>query len=206
MSRSSFRTLYGPGEQFGVNLSRRESETPERAYTVYRIGGTMKTALAVFCTVAALGLTACGQADNRQADAQALKDNEAQWNRDYASKDLEKVLAHYADNAVLIAPGTPAVSGKDAIRKELAGMIADPALSLQFQASDVQVAKSGDIAYTRGSYQMTLPVPSSKRIVHDHGSYVTTYSKQPDGSWKAVADIASSEVAPGTPPSAAPSK
>ena len=166
----------------------------------------MKTALAVFCTVAALGLTACGQADNRQADAQALKDNEAQWNRDYASKDVEKVLAHYADNAVLMAPGMPAASGKDAVRKEITEMIADPALSLQFQSSDVQVAKSGEIGYTRGTYQMTVTDPASKRIVHDHGSYVTTYSKQPDGSWKAVADIASSVVPPETPPSAAPSK
>ena len=166
----------------------------------------MKATLAVFCTVAALGLTGCGQTDNRQADVQVIKDNEAQWNRDFVAKDADKLLAHYADNAVLIAPGMPAASGKDTIRKELAEMVTDPALSLQFQAADVQVAKSGDIAYTRGAYQMTMTDPASKQVVHDHGSYVTTYSKQTDGSWKAVVDIASSEVAPATQASAAPSK
>jgi hypothetical protein len=42
--------------------------------------------------------------------------------------------------------------------------------------------------------------PQTKQIVNDHGSYVTTYRKQPDGTWKAIADIATSEVPPPAPP------
>jgi ketosteroid isomerase-like protein len=98
----------------------------------------------------------------------------------------------------------PVSSGKDAIRKTIAGMLTDPALSLKFQASRVEVAKSGDIAYTQGSYTMTMTDPNTKQVVNDHGSYVTTYAKQPDGSWKAVADIATSEMPPPAP--AAPAK
>jgi ketosteroid isomerase-like protein len=90
----------------------------------------------------------------------------------------------------------PASKGREAIRKTLTEMVADPALSLKFQPSLVEVAKSGDFAYTQGTYTMTITDPSSKKIITDHGSYVTTYRKQPDGSWKAVADISTSEVPP----------
>ncbi|MBZ5619394.1 MAG: SgcJ/EcaC family oxidoreductase [Acidobacteriia bacterium] len=156
----------------------------------------------------ALLLTGCSQTspDTREADAKALRDNETQWNQDFASKDVDKLIAHYADNAVLMVPGMPASSGKDAIRKTLTEMLADPALSLKFQSSRVETAKSGDIAYTQGTYTMTMTDPNSKQVVNDHGSYVTTYSKQPDGSWKAVADIATSEVPPAAPPSPAAKK
>jgi len=146
--------------------------------------------------LAALWLAGCGPTDTRDADTQALKDNESRWNQEYAAKDTEKILAHYADNAILMAPGMPSSSGKDAIRKLLTGMLADPALSLKFQAARVEVSKSGDFGYTQGSYEMSMTDPATKQVIHDHGSYVTTYGKQPDGSWKAVADIATSEVPP----------
>ena len=166
----------------------------------------MKKTVTALCTLAIFGWIGCGQADNRQADALAIKDSEARWNQEYASKDVDKIMAHYADNATVMAPGIPASAGKDAIRKTIMAMASDPALTLHFQASQVEVAKSGDVAYTHGNYQMTMTDPASKKVLHDHGSYVTTYNKQADGTWKAVADIATSEVAPDTMASANPSK
>ena len=144
--------------------------------------------------ILAVALAACG--DTRQSDLLALKANELRWNQDFAAKNVDKLADHYAEDAILMAPGTPSSSGKAAIRKTLTEMISDPAVSLQFQAARVEVAKSGDMAYTQGTYQMTMTDPASKRVIHDHGSYVTTYAKQSDGSWKAVADIATSEVPP----------
>jgi uncharacterized protein (TIGR02246 family) len=156
---------------------------------------------ATLCAAAALALTltACNKPpDTHDADVKALQDNEAQWNADYASKDLEKIVAYYADDAVLMSPGGPPSTGKDAIHTALKQMVADPALSLKFQPSRVIVASSGDIAFTQGSYTLTITDPTGK-VINDHGSYVTTYRKQPDGAWKAVADIATSEVPPPAP-------
>jgi len=153
----------------------------------------------MYCGLAALALTGCGTSDRQQAEAHALKENEARWNREFAAKDVDKVVDHYVENAVLMSPGMPSSSGKSAIRKVLGEMVADPALSLQFQAARVEVSKGGDMAYTQGAYQMTMTDPVSKQVIHDHGSYVTTYAKQADGSWKAVADIATSEAAPSGP-------
>ena len=154
------------------------------------------------CAAAAVALTAtaCNQApDTHDADVKAIQSSESQWNQDYLSKDTDKIVAHYTDDAVLMVPGMPATSGKAAIGAALKQMVSDPALSLKFQASKVDVAKSGDLAYTQGSYTLTLTDPQTKQVVNDHGSYVTTYRKQPDGTWKAVADIATSDVPPPAP-------
>ena len=163
----------------------------------------MKRLAILFATTAlAWTLIACNSqpADTHVADVKAIQDTENQWNKDFAAKDTTKILAHYADDAVLMTPDTPADHGITAISAAIKQMVADPALALQFQSSKIEVAKSGDIGYTQGIYTMAATDPVTKQLVHDHGSYVTTYRKQPDGTWKAVADIATSEV----PPPAAP--
>ena len=82
-------------------------------------------------------------------------------------------------------------------------MTADPAVSLKFQANKVDVASSGDLAFTQGTYTLTMTDPHTGKVINDHGSFVTTYRKQSDGSWKAVADIATSDVPPPPTPSGA---
>jgi uncharacterized protein (TIGR02246 family) len=165
--------------------------------------------LALICGAAAMALamTACNQPppaptappDTHDADVKAITDDETQQNSDWASKDADKLVAHYSDDAVLMAPGMDAMKGKDAIKSGLSAMLADKALSVKFQASKVDVAKSGDLAYTQGEYQMTMTDPKTHKPVNDHGTYVTTYRKQSDGSWKAVADIATSGAPPAPP-------
>lgn len=158
---------------------------------------------ATLCAIIAVAFTmaACNPTSaSHDADVKAIQDNEAQWNQDYAAKDNNKIVAHFADDAILIVPGMPSTSGKEAIGAALKQMVSDPALSLQFHPARVEVARSGDVAYTQGAYTLTLTDPQTKQVVNDHGSYVTTYRKQPDGAWKAVADIASSEVPPPSHP------
>lgn len=158
----------------------------------------MKQLAGMFAAMAiALSLTACHQmADTHDNDVKALQENEAQWNDDFVSKDANRLVAHYADDAVLMSPGMAPAIGADAIRNTLKKMVADPALSLKFHPSKIEVAKAGDLAYTQGSYIVSFTDPQTRQVMNDHGSYVTTYRKQADGTWKAVADIASSEVPP----------
>jgi uncharacterized protein (TIGR02246 family) len=149
--------------------------------------------------VTALVLMAAAR--NRDVDlesdgAQAIQNTETQWNQDYVSRDPEKLISYYADNAVLMPPGMAPSVGKDSIRDLLKGMMSDPALTLKFHAARIEVSKSADLGYSEGSYTLTMTDPHTNKIVTDHGSYVTTYQKESDGQWKAVADIATSEVSP----------
>jgi ketosteroid isomerase-like protein len=53
----------------------------------------------------------------------------------------------------------------------------------------VEVSRSGDLGYTRGTYMLTATDPASKKAVTEKGRFVTIFRKQADGSWKAVQDI-----------------
>ena len=125
----------------------------------------------------------------------AIKAEEEQWVQDFATKDVDKVSAHYAQDATLMLPGSAAVTGMPEIRKMLAGMFADPKFILTFSSQKTEVAQSGELAYTRGTYSLTSTNPKTKQAEIQTGSYVTSFKKQADGSWKAEDDI----VTPGAP-------
>jgi uncharacterized protein (TIGR02246 family) len=136
--------------------------------------------------------------DTRAADEKAIRDGEVAWNADWAAKDVEKIVAHYSDDATMMVPDAPIMKGKDAIRAGLKPMLGDASLSLNFTATSADVSKSGDIAYTQGTYSLTVTDGKTKKPVTEKGKYVTVYKKQADGSWKAVEDINNAD-APAAP-------
>jgi len=125
----------------------------------------------------------------------AIKDTEAAWVKAFATKDAEKIAAFYADDAVMMANG-PTVSGKAAILDTWKGMVTDPNFKLTFSSTKVEVAKSGELAYSFGTYTLNLSDPKTKKKITDKGKYATVYKKQTDGSWKAVVDVANSDPPP----------
>jgi len=89
---------------------------------------------------------------------------------DFGAKDVDKVVRHYADDATLMMPDAPIITGKDAIRSGVTQMFADKNLALSFTTTTAQVAKSGDIAYTQGTYSMTATNPKTKKLVSEKGN------------------------------------
>ena len=130
------------------------------------------------------------------AEKAKIRDLETAWAKDAAAKDLDKSVANYADDAVLMMPGMPAAKTKDAVRAGWKGMLDDPNLKIAFSADRIEVSASGDLATTQGSYTLTMTNPKTKKPVEDKGSYLTVYKKQADGNWKAIEDTTSSEVPP----------
>jgi len=150
-------------------------------------------------------LFGCAQApppappDTRAADEKAIRDSETAWVKEFAAKDMDKIVAHYADDATVMLSGAPTMTGKDAIRAGLKDPIADPNFALDLQTLKVYVSKD-DLAYSQGAYSVKGTDAKTKKVMTETGSYVEVYKKQADGSWKIVADINS----PGPP--AAPAK
>jgi uncharacterized protein (TIGR02246 family) len=155
-----------------------------------------RNGLLLLCAALAALLTGCATAtpDTREADLKAIKDTEAAWVVDANTKDPSKFAAHYSDDASVLLPNEPIVTGKDNITAALKPMLADPNFKLQFEATKADVAKSGEIAYTQGTYSMTMSDPKTKQPITDKGKYVTVYKKQADGNWKAVSDILNSDL------------
>src|SRR3984885_15693664 len=83
--------------------------------------------------------------DTRAADEQAIREGEAQWVRDFATKDVEKVAAHYADDASSMIPLMTLMTGKDAIRAGLKQEFSDPHSALALDPANDDVSTSSDL-------------------------------------------------------------
>jgi len=151
----------------------------------------------------ALAATACDRYSNRNTStdtttansgdaANAVKNAEGDMLAAFHAKDSAKLTSYYASDAVLAVPGRT-VKGTDAIGKANAEDLKDPAFKLDFSNDRTEVARSGDLAYTTGSFNVTYTNSKTKKVEREKGTYVTVFKKQSDGSWKAVADIATPE-------------
>jgi uncharacterized protein (TIGR02246 family) len=154
--------------------------------------------------IAMVLLTACTQAppppppDTRAADEKAIRDQETAAAQAWSAKDGDKIAALYADDATLMLPNAPLMTGKAAIAPALKGALADPNFALTIQNTSVEASKGGDLGYVRGSYVVQQSDPKTKKAMTEKGNYVIVYKKQADASWKIVADTAIPE-APATP-------
>jgi ketosteroid isomerase-like protein len=153
-----------------------------------------------------MALAACDgtKRDHKEAAAdpsaieQELKTIEAGWEKDYQARDVDKAVAHYSSDAAVANPGMALASDEVSRKMAISQFLADPSMKVTFASDKVGVAKSGDLAYTRGHYAIDSTDPKSKQAKTDTGSYLTVWQKQSDGSWKAVEDF----VTPGAPPAA----
>ena len=92
-----------------------------------------------------------------------------------------------AEDAVMYRNGMDPIVGREAIAKVLAP---EAASILIWKPLTADIAESGDLGYTRGSFTLTTG-PSADGTPGKgpfEGYYVSIWKKQPDGSWKWVFD------------------
>jgi len=123
---------------------------------------------------------------------QAVRDADEQWSKAAVAKDLDKTVSFYAADALVLPPTHPAITTKDEIRN-LWKWFFDSLASINWTTTRVEAAKSGDMAYLTGIYEMTM-----KDGTKDHGKFLDVWKKQADGSWKVVVDMVNSDL-PATP-------
>ena len=134
------------------------------------------------------------QSPNASASPEAaIQAADRDWARVFAAKDLDQSVNACAETASVLAPNAPKASGRAAIRQVFAGLFALPDLAVAWAPSEARVARSGELGYTSGAYQMSFKAPDGK-TVSDHGKYATVWEKQKDGGWKVVLDIFNSDL------------
>jgi len=125
---------------------------------------------------------------------QLLRDLDAQWAKAAAAKDVEQTIGYYSDDAIVLPPNATSAATKEAIRNVWKDMFASPSLVISWQPTRVQVGKSGEMAWVRGTYELTMNDASGKPI-DDRGKYLEVWEKQTDGNWKCAADMWNSDLA-----------
>jgi uncharacterized protein (TIGR02246 family) len=148
-------------------------------------GSAALFALALACAARAAG--------TRSTDEQAIRDLDAQWSAAAGAKDVDKVVSYYADDAVVFPPNAPSAATTEAIRTAWREMLTTPGAAISWKATKVEVAKSGDMAYSTGTYQLAMNDPTGKPI-YDRGKYVEVWKKKADGKWKVAVDIWNSDL------------
>lgn len=144
-------------------------------------------------------------ADTRAADEAAIKAADEEWAAAAARNDLEATLSFYSSDAVLLAPNAPIATTPKAVRESWAGLLG-PNTAVSWKATKIEVAKSGDLAYLYGTYQLTIKDPKGGPGVNDTGKILEVWKKQADGKWKCAVDTYNSDIPLAPAPAPEPAK
>jgi len=121
-------------------------------------------------------------------DAGVLIQADRDFAKATAAKRLEGWMAFMAPNAVLLH-AEPLV-GLEQISAGMAKDFNAPDFQLTWEPTKAEFVGNGPVGYTIGRYEAKYKGDDGK-LHTSHGSYMTTWQKQHDGSWKVVADIGS---------------
>lgn len=134
------------------------------------------------------------------ADKSAIRTAEDQFATQFLARNFGAVAGQYAVDATVMPPNEPAVTGRAAIQTWLGSFPATSAFKLTVQ----EVDGLGDLAYDRGTYEMTFTPPGAAAPVSDHGKFIEVRRKGADGSWSITDDIFNSDLPAAAPPAPAP--
>ncbi len=152
------------------------------------------------CAVALLLLVtfACAPKVDVEAEQAAIREADTGWSRTANAKDVDGFVSFLADGVSFFPPNTPAMTEKDAVREWASEMMASPGFDVNWQPTKAEISRSGELGYTLGTYELTIHDPGGKPVT-DRGKYVTIWKKQPDDTWKVVADVFNSDLPLPTP-------
>jgi uncharacterized protein (TIGR02246 family) len=154
---------------------------------------------AALLLTASLLLSSMGlaQTKSQERERQAIAKAEADFQTARAEHGLEGWLSFFADDTADFVRGGAFTFTKEEMRKHLEKTF-DPADQLTWKPVKIDVAKSGDLAYSLGTWQLKGKNPKGEDVTQT-GKYITVWKKQQDGSWKVEADTGTVD-----PPAAKP--
>jgi ketosteroid isomerase-like protein len=147
---------------------------------------TMRKISYLVCLVAALAGLAC---EENAVDREQLKSELMQVDRDFSALSVERGMraafgAYMADDVVIYSAGQMPVLGRE---KALPLYPEGTDVVLKWEPFFADVAQSGDLGYTLGSYTLTGTAEDGSPSV-SRGHYVSIWKRQADGTWKFVFD------------------
>jgi uncharacterized protein (TIGR02246 family) len=122
------------------------------------------------------------------ADRAAIQEVTDAFTEAFLAGDFATVASLYTEDAVLLPPNAPSVSGRAAIQEFLATF---PPVT-QIHITPVTVDGSGDLAYVHGTFHMVMTGPDGSDI-EDTGKFLEVRRKVGEG-WLLAYDIFNSDL------------
>lgn len=140
-----------------------------------------------------LAVSGCAPQVDVAAEEDAIRDlTDVEWMEAGQAKDIERWVSFHTDDASLLPPNAPIVTGKEAIRAVVSNLISTPGWAASWQTTKIEVSRSGDLAYSYGPQETTVN-DAEGNPVSDQQKWVAVWKKQPDGSWKCAVLILNSD-------------
>lgn len=118
---------------------------------------------------------------------QEVRQAEIDFDRAAADGDVERFADMVAEDAVFF--GATKLEGREAVVAAWQPFLEkNPALSLRWSPSHVEVSSSGDLGVSRGEYRLTQ-VAEDGSTSFGVGTFVTVWKRSEDGKWRAILDI-----------------
>ena len=120
-------------------------------------------------------------------DVRRIKEVSAAREAAFNESDAQKIATYFTEDAVLMAPGQPADTGRAAVAEYYQSIFDtyEPELSSHY----VTVEVVGTHAYGRGIAEVTLTPKDGGASVTSTSKYINILEKQADGTWKTTHDI-----------------
>jgi len=159
---------------------------------------TSWTAIAMAACLGAMASLA--HAAPKNADEAAIRAQTTAWEKAYNGGDAKGVAAQYAEDALLLPPGSPGVRGGAAILTFFTKDIADSkAGGVTFVINyPTEVGISGNMGWESGTYKVTV-----KGAVVETGKFLSV-SRKKDGKWLYIRDTWNADAPPAPAPAAPP--
>jgi ketosteroid isomerase-like protein len=129
-------------------------------------------------------------------DDAAIRAVSAAWKEAFNAGNAAAVVSLYAEDAVLAAPGAPALRGKASISAYFARTVAE-FKSAGLTVADAplgEIVASGDLGFQWMIYRISDP----SGAVVDAGKLLTLFQRR-DGKWTILGDVWNSDIAPAGP-------
>jgi len=129
------------------------------------------------------------------AEKTRLLQRDADWaSVAFEGRDLERILSYWTDDAVVLAPGLPAVVGKEALRQYVQGSMQIPGFRITWTSTGVSFSPDGNLAYLFSQNAVTMNTPAGTPNT-TAGRAVTIWRRESDGQWRCAVDIWNAEPA-----------
>jgi ketosteroid isomerase-like protein len=142
-------------------------------------------------TVAPLVAGGCAKKVDLEGARAELRATDTEWSN--AAGNVDAWLGYFAAEGAIYPPNEAAVVGAENIRAWGSTMMSMPGFAVSWEPQTVEVAASGDVGYTAGTYTFSAQDPSGQPM-NDHGKYLCTWKRDASGAWKAVIDTWNSDV------------
>ena len=145
-----------------------------RAHYNRRMRKSVLMLLTVVCLAAACSGAKPG-AEFTMKDQTVIRERNDAFVKAFNAKDVDQILAIYAENSTFMPPNEPIIRGKDALRTFYTDLIKAGATDLRLNVGEV--SGNGPLAYQTGTYEL------NRGAVRDRGKYLFVLRKIAD-TWR----------------------